>query len=676
MNLRKRLRTIVLSVVILLIYTATLQAFGLKDQNPDPAQYIDEYKRLSEEYYNIDTLSLKEEVDWIKQLYNISVLSNNDSTAFYHSYDLSSIYYDLDSIEASYDYALLAIGHLDRVEINPVDEAFLFNNIGTLYSHLGDHDEALVNYYKALSLMRSADSPFQVYSLGNISDTYGLTGDYDQALKHSMDSYLITQNLEGYEYFYNVIYDYSSISEWNVKLNNKSLAEQNYRLLQDIEDTLYTFSNYEKDYLLDSYYSSITHLSLELKKYDDTKRYLRLAKKFALNYSTTGITLLEAKLFYQTNNYEELEAILSNNSLANSDSEIYKEWLELKLKFYKEQKDSEKVIDTFDEIMVNNSQLEQARSSQLSKLSEAKYELLEQNRIISLLEQKAQLNNLKISSHRYQLISLGLLVLIVLGIISYLYVSRKKKDEYASQLESEVYRKTNDLKTLNESLTLKNEELKQFNYMIAHDLKEPIRSIVGFTKLLGQHTTDNQTLKSYTDIIQKSGTQLNDLVNDFQMFQTLDVEIELSTNCELDEVITEIKGSLKTVIDHKGAQIVSTSLPRVKGQKSLLFVVFQNLIENGLKYNKSDMPSIQMWNSNDGDIEKIYIKDNGIGIDKKYHNEIFKMFKRLHTRSEYAGTGIGLSTTQKLLNKLGGTIEILHSEINNGTTFCISLPKA
>ncbi len=65
---------------------------------------------------------------------------------FYHSYDLSSIYYDLDSIEASYDYALLAMGQLDRVEINPVDEAFLFNNIGTVYSHLGDHDQALVNY--------------------------------------------------------------------------------------------------------------------------------------------------------------------------------------------------------------------------------------------------------------------------------------------------------------------------------------------------------------------------------------------------------------------------------------------------------------------------------------------------------------------------------------------------
>ncbi len=97
-------------------------------------------------------------------------------------------------------------------------------------------------------------------------------------------------------------------------------------------------------------------------------------------------------------------------------------------------------------------------------------------------------------------------------------MSVEKKDEYASQIESKVYRKTNDLKTLNESLTLKNEELKQFNFMIAHDLKEPIRSIVVFTKLLGQHTTDNQTLKLYTDIIQKSGTQINDLVNDFKMF--------------------------------------------------------------------------------------------------------------------------------------------------------------
>ena len=127
-------------------------------------------------------------------------------------------------------------------------------------------------------------------------------------------------------------------------------------------------------------------------------------------------------------------------------------------------------------------------------------------------------------------------------------------------------------------------------------------------------------------------------------------------------------------IKEKRADIFRDELPVIHSYQPLLFVLYKNLIENGLKYNVSEKPEIKIEYNEDSYTHFFTIEDNGIGIAEEHKNEVFEMFKRLHSRSEYGGSGMGLSICKKILVKLGGDINIVKSS-PAGTTFQITIPK-
>jgi light-regulated signal transduction histidine kinase (bacteriophytochrome) len=130
---------------------------------------------------------------------------------------------------------------------------------------------------------------------------------------------------------------------------------------------------------------------------------------------------------------------------------------------------------------------------------------------------------------------------------------------------------------------------------------------------------------------------------------------------------------LEESIQKYNGQVLTAELPTIQSSNSLLFTTLKNLIENGLKYNKSDKPTVEIDYHKTETHHEIIISDNGIGINKQYHAQVFKMFKRLHNRGAYEGSGIGLAIVKLSADKLGGKV-LLESEEGKGSRFVIQLP--
>lgn len=218
----------------------------------------------------------------------------------------------------------------------------------------------------------------------------------------------------------------------------------------------------------------------------------------------------------------------------------------------------------------------------------------------------------------------------------------------------------------------RNEALSRFNHIVSHDLKEPIRSIVSFSKLLKRNLGKPNERDEFLNFIINSGNQLNNLVEDIRDFQEVDSKSFKIEPIFIHKLVEEVKDYLQELIRQSNAVVLCEQFPLIYTSKSALFLLLKNLIENGLKYNDSEFPVIEISGSSMKNELKVYVKDNGIGISEEYFDQVFVMFKRLNaTKSK--GSGLGLNIAKKTINRLGGNLEIVSSTLGVGTTFMISL---
>jgi PAS domain S-box-containing protein len=267
---------------------------------------------------------------------------------------------------------------------------------------------------------------------------------------------------------------------------------------------------------------------------------------------------------------------------------------------------------------------------------------------------------------------------------------------FLEELEKKVFERTQSLNETNLALEQSvgelqqsNAELASFNYIASHDLQEPLRKIIAFSKRIEEIDQQalSRTAKDYFNRIIQATTRMQNLINAFLSYsQTTNISAAMET-VDLNKVFREVKNDFSDKIEQKNVSIESKSLPIIAGIPLQISQVFTNLIGNAIKYSRTGIdPKIEILSEkcNGGDLPfegadakaeywKIGIVDNGIGFDQAYRHQIFELFQRLHNRQEYAGTGIGLAICKKIMRNHKGFISATGTK-DAGATFSIYFP--
>lgn len=275
----------------------------------------------------------------------------------------------------------------------------------------------------------------------------------------------------------------------------------------------------------------------------------------------------------------------------------------------------------------------------------------------------------------FQLIK-GIFYVCATGVLLYFLI-----DRYQKKLEEKV----KELKRLNESLEIEkqkikesNEQLENFADTASHDLKSPLRTISTLIQRFQVKFKDNLTEDSakYLEIIEDSSKKLNDKISETLRFSKVHHYKEKQEVVDLNELLKSIENNIRTVIDENNATIKYSKLPEIKSSKNLLYQVFQNLIDNAIKYSKTDnSPLIEITSEELGDKWKFCVKDNGVGIAKENYETIFEKYHRVNNKDENEGNGIGLSIVKEIIEKLNGKIWV-ESTLGQGTCIYFTLPKS
>lgn len=248
-----------------------------------------------------------------------------------------------------------------------------------------------------------------------------------------------------------------------------------------------------------------------------------------------------------------------------------------------------------------------------------------------------------------------------------LYEDLKDKNQSLQDFKTQMELKNNELEEANT-------ELERFAYVASHDLKTPLRNINSFLSLLERKLNPEQKtkVKEYIDFIQNSAKRMYYLIEDVLQFSRLGVEKNISVQVDLNPLIQTIKTQTALAFE-KEVIIELSELPKVMANEIQMQVLFQNLIENSLKYNKNNPVVIQINGYSKEGQYLIQIRDNGLGISESYEHKIFEMFSRLHNQDDYEGTGLGLAICKKIMNRYEGQIRLADSS-ENGSTFELSFP--
>jgi len=252
------------------------------------------------------------------------------------------------------------------------------------------------------------------------------------------------------------------------------------------------------------------------------------------------------------------------------------------------------------------------------------------------------------------------------GILSQIFLS-----QYSQYFEG--------LRETNNTMKLQRDELQELTYILSHDLKTPLRTINSFSSLIEKdlNSKNYRRLDGHLEMIKGSSKNLFNLISNLNDLNALTNKKDLKKEVDLNIVLKELVNNFYASIKNKNVKIkVDDRFPIVFANSSDFQLIFQNLIENAIKFNTSKEPQISIsHNKSKEDLFEIRIKDNGIGIGKLYQGQIFSFFKKLHNKTKFEGTGFGLGMVKKIVNSYDGKISV-ESKVGEGATFVLSFPTS
>jgi len=231
------------------------------------------------------------------------------------------------------------------------------------------------------------------------------------------------------------------------------------------------------------------------------------------------------------------------------------------------------------------------------------------------------------------------------------------------------------LREKTEELARSNEDLEQFAYVASHDLQEPLRMVTSYVQLLGKRYEGklDADADEFIGFAVDGAIRMRKLINDLLTYSRVGTKGKELSPTDSEAVLAQSVNDLKVIIEENGAHVTYDPLPTVMADSPQLGQLFQNLIGNAIKFRGNEPPCVHISASRNGNGWIFSVRDNGIGIAAEYSERIFIIFQRLHSRQEYAGTGIGLAICKKIVERHGGHIWV-ESDVGKGATFRFTLP--
>jgi PAS domain S-box-containing protein len=279
---------------------------------------------------------------------------------------------------------------------------------------------------------------------------------------------------------------------------------------------------------------------------------------------------------------------------------------------------------------------------------------------------------------------------VVGAVVSFQDITERRKHQeilqrYSEELENRVYERTLELREANGRLAASNRELQDFASVASHDLQEPLRKIQAFGDRLATRSAGalGPEGADYLNRMKNAAGRMQTLISDLLQFSRVTTKAQPFSPVNLADIAREVMADLESALEKNGGEVEFGNLPSIDADPVQMRQLFQNLIGNALKFRKPDVKSVVCIGAQiilqpvDGasplETCQLMISDNGIGFDEKYLDRIFNVFQRLHGRTEYEGTGIGLAVCRKIVERHGGSITA-RSAPGSGSTFIVNLP--
>ena len=557
-------------------------------------------------------------------------------------------------------------------------ESTIMNNIGVNYYSRGDFSRAYVYHQNACNVARAKkDTLGTAINLCSMGEDLAADNQHLRAIEVLIESkslaeyvphpYLINMNIILIANSYLELKDYKKADEWLQKglskLEKKGKSNDHY-----IRSQMYTLNAR----ILDAKHKSEAALMMAsaAEKIAREKGFIEILSK---NLMVSASIYLKRKNFNKTIEIATEALALSIKSGALKEQ---RKNYQLLTEAYAATRNFEAAYDTKTKCQVISDSLTTLALERNIRDLDYQHQLAKKDAENQVLKAEQAKDKAMLKQRTFGNIAIlslfGLMTLIVFS----LYRGKRRREKNNQILEERVKSRTEELEEVNECLKVSNGELERFAYITSHDLKEPLRNINGFVKLLERERDPSQRSvaeEEYFGFILQNVSQMQDLINDVLSFSKVSSQNIKVAPVSVVDLVEEAKMNLIGLIEEKKGIVLVENIPNIVTNNTQLRILLKNLIENGIKYNDKPNPAVDITYQLIDNQHHLIINDNGIGIEARYHDQVFGMFKRLHNRKEYQGSGLGLSICKKIVNQLGGDI-ILESEVGKGSQFTVVLP--
>ncbi len=542
-------------------------------------------------------------------------------------------------------YTLLSLGEVDdaqeifyelyEISKETRDTSLMLqtlSSLGSLFEQQGEFVNAEKYYFDFINLLPPNKGTHKANFYIDLVQLYIESKQYEKAEKYNSIALKLADSLELVDLQIDFLLQKATI---NLETNKPNLARESYYKARNIQERIGN-SNYLKKCL-------ITYANI-LKYENNNGEALSIFERFIQSGEKGEFAKSELLNYYE-----------SASQVANKNGDYYKAFQYLT-----------KANTISDSLFVE-------KQKEKSKYLQIKYEASKKEKENALLNSQI----LQVKAQRKLLYAISAIFLIS---SIYLFFAFFQKRQYNKSLESEVLERTSELTEANKSLKILNTELSDLTYALSHDLKEPLMILTQFSSLAEKegnklNLDPKNKLLEYLSFLSKNGNRLKLTIEDISNFHLIQDHLKAeNTSVDLNKLIHKVQNSILSSDREKKVIINSSELPILYSNENLLLLVFKNLINNGIKYNKSSQPTLEISYEKGLKDHHIHFKDNGIGIDPKFHQRIFNMFYRLHNREEFSGSGLGLSIAKKITTELGGDIRIVESDEDKGSWFEVRLP--